>query len=116
MFAVLDDMGKGVGLHVWLRENTEKVKSVSEPPDFHISNVNQKKALLNFLAPLPANVFPVMQERSVWLYVCVRLSEKEAEVVRALVRSKLTWKDVAVLEDKSPDEILNYLAVKKLVS
>jgi len=109
-------MGKGAGLHVWLRENTEKVKSYFSPPDFSITNVNTKKALLNFLKPLPANVFPVMLQRSVWLYISVKLSEKEAETTRALIRSSLTWNDVAALEAKSADEILNYLSVKKLVS
>jgi hypothetical protein len=44
------------------------------------------------------------------------LSEKEAETTRALIRSRLTWKDVAALEAKSADDILNYLSVKKLVS
>jgi hypothetical protein len=116
LFAVLDDMGKGAGLHVWLRENTEKVKSYLEPPDFAIANVNTKKALLNFLKPLPANVFPVALQRSVWLYVSVKLSEKEAETTRALIRSRLTWMDVTALKGKSADDILNYLSVKKLVS
>jgi hypothetical protein len=115
MFAILDDMGKGVALHVWLRESTEKVSSGLEPPDFHVLNVNVKKALLNLLKPLPANVFPIEIGRSVWLYVAVKLSEKETQAIRAIMRSMLTLKDVEALRGKSAEDALNYLSLRKLV-
>jgi hypothetical protein len=118
MLVILDDAGTYASLSVCLRRSLEGL-SLPSKPDLAIRNVNAKRIALAVLKRCQARIFPVESPggKGVFLLVAVEVSNVECEAVRSLVRAKkITKHDVRkMLENTSPEHVLKYLSLRRLV-
>jgi len=117
MFVILDDAGRYSMLNVWLQTSLENFKPPE--PNLKIEGVNAKRVTLALLQHFPARILPVESPggKGVWLFLAVEVSEKECEAVRALSKADLIRKKAEeMIKEPTADHLLNWLALKKIVT